>query len=65
MWDKHSQVKSLAAGFLRLQSSATVFFFFDMGKFRVGGGNQFTLFFGAEFTQKVGEKNKNMFVRRK
>ena len=30
----------------------------------VGGGNQFAKFFGAEFTQKVGEK-KNMFVRHK
>ena len=31
----------------------------------VGGGNQFANFFGEEFTQKVGEKNKNMFVRHK
>ena len=50
VWDKHSQVKALAAGFLRLQSSATVLFF------RYGGiygrwGNQFAKFFGVKFTQ--------------
>ena len=42
-----------------------LFYFFDMGEFMVGGGNQFAKFFGTEFTQKVGEKNKNMFVRHK
>ena len=37
-----------------------LFYFFDMGEFMIGGGNQFAKFIGAEFTQKVGEKQKHV-----
>ena len=58
MWDQNSEVTALAAGFLRLQSSETVFF--ELGDFIGGGEKQFEKKIVADFSSKKYRRKKNV-----